>query len=99
RRRFTVTLQRAAVSRQQGGSASSVRLAQASTLPVMTEISAIRSLTPEEAARAYPVIVIAVLTSVQALQDCYFLQMGSEGIYVDATNQQLTELRPGQQVR
>ena len=98
RRRFTVTLQRASVNRHSSGPASSVRSAHASTLPLMTEISAIRSLTSEEAARAYPVRVTAVLTSVQAMRDCYFLQMGSEGIYVDATSQQLAELRPGQQV-
>src|SRR5690606_28378819 len=98
RRRFTMTLQRAIVTRDQRTSFAGTRAAPVERLPVVTDISTIRSLAPEEAAKAYPVRVVAVLTAVHAPRDCYFLQMGSEGIYVDATNQDLEGLRAGQRV-
>src|SRR5512138_586071 len=98
RRRFTMTLQRALVTHDQRTSLASARSSRVNPLPVVTDISTIRSLAPEEAAKAYPVRVVAVLTAVHAARDCYFLQMGNEGIYVDATNQQLEGLRAGQRV-
>ncbi len=98
RRRFTMTLRRASVvasspAQSMRGSANPIN-----PLPPMTDISAIRALSPEKAARAYPVRVVAVLTSVHAPRDCYFLQMGNEGIYVDATDQRLEDLEAGQRV-
>jgi PAS domain S-box-containing protein len=97
RRRFTTTLQRAQVTRIDHSKMAS-GLVTTQGLPLMTSITAIRALTPEEAQRAYPVRLLAILTSVHALRDCYFLQMGEEGIYVDASDQNLSALRSGQQV-
>ncbi len=97
RSRFTTTLQRAKVSRIP--SAPSYRSKRAvNALPEITQLSAIRALTPEEASRAYPVRVTAILTAVHAHRESYFLQMGNDGVYVDATNQDLSELRAGQRV-
>jgi PAS domain S-box-containing protein len=97
RRRFTITLQRAQVTRVEHAAPARPSLVQPK-LPLITDIAAIRALPAEEAQRAYPVRLTAVLTSVHRLRDCYFLQMGNEGIYVDASDQNLDYLRAGQQV-
>jgi PAS domain S-box-containing protein len=95
RRRFTITLQRAEVA-----AIATLRSYEKpiKPLPLITSIAQIRRMSPEEAARAYPVRLTAVLTSVNVQRDCYFLQMGHDGIYVDASGQNVEELRVGQQV-
>jgi PAS domain S-box-containing protein len=97
RRRFTILLQRAQVTRA-AEPATKPASGPVASLPLLTSISAIRALPADEANRAYPVRLVAVLTSVHALRDCYFLQIGNEGIYVDASVQRLEALRPGQKV-
>src|SRR5690606_18987359 len=97
KRRFTTTLQRAQVTRIEHPETTR-DYAATLALPVMDNIAAIRALPPEEAQRAYPVRLNAILTSVHALRDCYFLQMGAEGVYVDASDQNLNSLRAGQRV-
>ncbi len=99
-RRFTLTLQRAEV-RQIAASAAQLAPDDElhSGLPVMTSIAAVRRMQSDVAARAYPVNLTGVLTVVHALSDCFFIQVGSEGMYVDASDQMVKDLRPGSFVR
>jgi PAS domain S-box-containing protein len=95
RRRFTITLQRSDVR-----PIDAVRSPDtpSNTLPLVTSIAQIRNMSSEEASRAYPARLTAVVTSVNAQRDCYFLQMGNDGIYVDASDQKLDGLKVGDEV-
>lgn len=99
-RRFTITLQRADVSRIP---AAAALLAEDddthSALPVMTSIAAIRRMQTDVASRAYPVNVLGVITIVDPQSDHFFIQAGSEGIYVDASDQALGHVPVGSKVR
>ncbi|HKE95783.1 MAG TPA: ATP-binding protein, partial [Povalibacter sp.] len=96
-RRFTITLQRADVKRIAAATVLPAR--SLGVLPTITSIAAIRRMQSDVAGRAYPVDVTAVLTAVHFQSDCYFIQAGREGIYVDASDQDLKDLRPGMRVR
>jgi PAS domain S-box-containing protein len=98
-RRFTITLQRAEVKRIDASIAQLGASEAHSGLPLMTSIADMRQLPNELAARAYPVDITAVVTAVHHQRDCFFIQLGAEGIYVDASDQALKHLRPGQRVR
>ncbi len=98
-RRFTLTLQRAEVKRIDASLAQPGAGEARSGLPFMTSIASIRRLPNERAARAYPVDITGILTAIHHQRDCFFIQLGAEGIYVDASDQALKHLRPGQRVR
>jgi PAS domain S-box-containing protein len=97
RRRFTSMVQRADVRKI--STAEIEPPAAAPALPRLTSIEAIRALTPEEANRAFPVRLTAIVTSLHASGDSYFLQTTDAGLYVDATLQNLKHVRAGQRVR
>ncbi len=67
-------------------------------LPAMTTIAAIRKLSAQEAARAYPVHVTAIISAVHYRREFFFVQSEDQGIFVDATGQSITALRPGLQI-
>ncbi len=98
-RRFTITLQRAEVTRVSRQTLQLGPSEAASGLRTMTSIESVRALPNELARQAYPVDIRAVLTNIHHQRDCFFIQLGSEGIYVDASDQALQSLRPGQLVR
>jgi PAS domain S-box-containing protein len=98
-RLFTITLQRSQIKRLTPSDGER-RLDEAQRdLPVMTTIQQIRQLPNDLAGKAFPVDIEAVLTVIHHQRDCFFLQLGEEGIYVDASDQSLQALRPGQRVR
>ncbi|HVY22779.1 MAG TPA: response regulator [Steroidobacteraceae bacterium] len=97
-RRFTMTLQRAAVSlldRQD----STVEDDNDHDLPLISSIKTLHHLSVKQSARLLPVDVIAVLTAVDPQLGCFFAYGDGEGIYVDATDQDLHLLKLGQRVR
>ena len=98
-RRFTVTLQRAEVNRVPMQNLRLGSPESGSGLRTMTSVESIRMLPNELARQAFPVDIQGVLTNVHYQRDCFFIQMGAEGIYVDASDQALKTLRPGQRVR
>jgi PAS domain S-box-containing protein len=68
------------------------------TLPLLTRAEQIRRLTPEQAARGYPVRLKAVVTYFDDSQEKdLFVQDSSAGIWVDIGSTKLS-LRPGQMV-
>jgi PAS domain S-box-containing protein len=98
-RRFTITLQRSQVKRL-AHSESKLGIGEVPRhLPLMTSIKQIRQLPNDLSVKAFPVDVEAVLTHVHHQRDCFFIQSGNDGIYVDASDQALHALRPGQRVR
>jgi PAS domain S-box-containing protein len=97
RRRFTSLIQRAEVRRI--STAQIEPPAAAPALPRLTSIEAIRALSPDEANRAFPVRLTAIVTALHPSGDSYFLQTTDAGLYVDATLQNLKHLRAGQRVR
>ncbi len=98
-RRFTITLQRADVIRVAPQSLQLGPAESQSGTPAITSIASIRGLPNEVASHAYPVDLEAVLTNIHHQRDCFFIQMGAEGIYVDASDQALQTLRAGQRIR
>lgn len=99
RRRFTIALQGAQLRRIDETELQLGKPESASGLPMMTSVESIRSLPNELAARAYPVDVRAVVTSVHQQRYVLFVQENSAGIYVDTADQVIEHLRPGQLVR
>jgi PAS domain S-box-containing protein len=69
-----------------------------SALPVMTSIAQVRELSNEGAGKAYPVHLIATLTAVHPRRSWYFAQSDGLGIYIDATDQDISAWHPGQKV-
>jgi PAS domain S-box-containing protein len=68
-------------------------------LPVLTSMAQVRKLTNGEAQSAYPVDFEAVLTAVHYQRDCFFVQVGQDGIYVDSSHLPLQALRMGDRIR
>jgi PAS domain S-box-containing protein len=99
RRRFTITLQRAEIDRIERQTLQHGPPESEAGLQTMTSVAGIRMLPNELAQHAFPVDIEGVLTNVHHQRDCFFIQMGAEGIYVDASDQALQALRPGQRVR
>lgn len=98
-RLFTTTLQRSQV-RYLAPSEMQPSVDEAQLdLPLMKTIQQIRQLPNELARKAFPVDLEAVLTVIHHQRDCFFIQFGEEGIYVDASDQSLRALRSGQRVR
>ena len=96
-RRFTVTLQQAEVT-----PAPQAPIAQTgieTALPAMRSTEAVRRLPGDVAARAYPVDVTAVITAILYQRDSFIMQAGDVGVYVDATDQKLDDLKPGSRLR
>jgi PAS domain S-box-containing protein len=98
-RRFTITLQRAEVKRIAAQELNLAADESQNGLPWMRSLEHIRQLPNTLASHAYPVDIKGVLTAVHHQRDCFFIQIGNEGIYVDASDQFLQKFRPGQLVR
>ncbi len=94
--RFTVTFQRANLQRIAPTAISSTARAM---WPVLTSLEQIRKLTNSEAERAYPVDFEAVLTSVHYQRDCFFVQVGNQGIYIDSSYLPMNTLHTGARIR
>ena len=97
-RRFTRTLQRADVVAISDLALQDATPESARQLPLMTSIDQIRRLPREEAARALPVSIIGVLTSIHYQGNCFFIQAGKDAIFVDASDQDLLAFHPGDRV-
>jgi PAS domain S-box-containing protein len=97
RYRFTTILRRAEVVRIEQIAARAAD-STSTSLRTITSIAQIREMGNEAAGRIYPVRLTAIVTAVQPLWDCYFVQMGNQGIFVDASGQSVSHLRPGQRV-
>ena len=94
---YTTILRRAEVARV-NGPIPDQRQAPDPALPVMTSVAQIRKLGNEGARKAYPVQLTAILTAIHPLKSWYYAQSEGVGIYVDATDQDVSQLRPGQKV-
>ena len=93
--RFTVTFQDASVRRV----ASDANTSTTANVPVLTSMNQVRMLTNTQAQNAYAVDLEAVLTVVNLQRDCFFVQVGQEGIYVDSSHQPMHGLRSGDRIR
>jgi len=67
-----------------GAVAASGRSPSAASLPTLTRIEQIRSMTPEEAARGYPTRIRGVVTYYNMLARDLFIQDSTAGIWVDS---------------
>ena len=97
-RLFTRTLQRAEVTVIQTLTAQDAPPQSARQLPLMTSIAQVRRLPREEAALALPVSITGVLTTVEYQTHQFFVQIGQDAIFVDASDQELEALHPGDSV-
>src|SRR5450432_2077203 len=68
------------------------------SLPVLTTIAEVRALSPEEAARHYPVHLQAVVTQFLPPEYQFFIQDSTGGIYFNPAPDQNRHLEPGDQV-
>ena len=70
------------------------------SLPVLTDILHVRSLSPEEAARAYPVQITAAVTYSDVVISKQFIQDDSAGIYLDLSQAKSSpRLSAGQRIQ
>ena len=67
-------------------------------LPTLTRVSDVRSLSPEEADRGYPVSVEGIVTYYHPEWFILFIQDGTAGIYVDPHGLKEFQMRAGQRV-
>src|ERR1043166_1621396 len=72
-------------------------LAASTELPLLTSVSRIRQLTPEQAALGYPVRLRAVVTFHNHHRDCFVMEE-SEGVFIARKHAQ-SSLKPGQLVQ
>lgn len=95
--RFTTILQRAnlqPIAREELQTPAPIRREK-----VMTDLTKVRALSKEDAARWIPVDFEGVISAVQAPYQFFFVQAGQEGIFVDAYDQSVHHLHTGQHVR
>jgi PAS domain S-box-containing protein len=97
RYRFTTLLRRAQVAHIKRLPPEVVNSKDAS-LRVIESVAQIRDIGNEGAKKLYPVSLTAVITAVQPLWDCYFIQMDGHGIFVDASGQSVSQLQAGMRV-
>jgi signal transduction histidine kinase len=70
-----------------------------STLPSLTNIMQIRTLSPQEASRGYPVKLTGVITYFDPATYLYFLQDKTSGVYLEVSKMEaLPSLQAGQRV-
>jgi PAS domain S-box-containing protein len=93
--RFTVAFQHARVRRI----ASEAGAPASPDVPLLTSMTQVRKLTNAQAQFAYPVDLEAVLTVVNPQRDCFFAQVGQEGVYIDSSHQPMRGLRSGDRIR
>lgn len=97
RYRFTTVLRRAQVAHIQRLPPRAANSKDAS-LPLVESVARIREIGNEGARQRLPVSITAVITAVQPLWDCYFIQLDGHGIFVDASDQSVSHLRAGMRV-
>ncbi|HEX2585321.1 MAG TPA: response regulator [Steroidobacteraceae bacterium] len=98
-RRFTITLQHAKVEKSKDQSVTAADWLIENEPVLLRDIRDVHNLGSEDAARGMPVDVIAVITNVQAFSDCFFVQSGTTGIFIDASDQNLDSYQVGQKIR
>ena len=97
-RLFTRTLQRADVAVIPKLTVQNAPSEATWQLPLVTSIADIRRLPREKAALALPVSVTGVLTTIDYPGNAFFIQVGEDAIFVDAADQELESLHPGDKV-
>jgi signal transduction histidine kinase len=97
-RDFTRTLQRASVTVIPHLTPQNESSVSAQRHPTLTSIAKIRQLSRKEAALAVPVSITGVVTTINYSGNALFIQVGEDGIFVDASDQELESLQPGDKV-